>query len=148
MESRLGRCVLTLQYVFHDQPLRVEPPAGLLQRDLRPFACDSVIYREVLAESERGARSGVGPGSIDEALRFYLTSYLVDDILTKVDRAAMAASLEVRAPFLDTGVVEFAARLPWQEKLSLTDTKVVLRHALRELVPEEILRRPKQGFAT
>jgi asparagine synthase (glutamine-hydrolysing) len=121
--------------------------AGLLQRDLRPFARDSVIYREVLAESERGARAGVGPGSVDEALRFYLHRYLVDDILTKVDRAAMAASLEVRAPLLDTRVVEFAARLPWQEKLSLTDTKLVLRRALRELVPEEILRRPKQGFA-
>ena len=58
----------------------------------------------------------------------------------------MAASLELRAPFLDTAVVEFAARLPWRTKLSLTRTKVILKDAVRGLVPEEILRRPKKGF--
>jgi asparagine synthase (glutamine-hydrolysing) len=83
---------------------------------------------------------------VDEALRFYLSRYLVDDILVKADRASMAASLEVRAPFLDTAVVEFAARLPWAEKLTLTRTKVVLKEALRGLVPESILARPKKGF--
>jgi asparagine synthase (glutamine-hydrolysing) len=121
--------------------------AELLPPDLRPLSAESVIYREVLAEAERGERAGIQPGSIDEALRFYLTRYLTDDILTKVDRASMAASLEVRAPFLDTPVVEFAAQLPWQEKLNLTNTKLLLRRAFRELVPEQILHRPKQGFA-
>jgi asparagine synthase (glutamine-hydrolysing) len=58
----------------------------------------------------------------------------------------MAASLEVRAPFLDTGVVEFAARLPWSQKLSWTRTKGVLRSALGDLVPGPILERPKKGF--
>jgi asparagine synthase (glutamine-hydrolysing) len=58
----------------------------------------------------------------------------------------MAASLELRAPFLDTRVVEFAARLPWRLKISLTRTKVLLKRALRGIVPDEILRRPKKGF--
>ncbi len=118
----------------------------LLHPDLRRHAEPGVAYREVLAEAERGALAGVREGSVDEALRFYLGRYLADDILVKADRASMAASLELRAPFLDTHVVEFAARLPWRLKLSLTRTKVLLKRALRGIVPEEILRRPKKGF--
>ena len=118
----------------------------LLVPDLRPLATPSVIYEEVLADAARGALTGIAPGSIDGALRFYLCRYLVDDILVKSDRAAMAASLELRAPFLDTRVVEYVSRLPWQLKLGLTRTKVLLRRVLRGLVPEETLRRPKKGF--
>jgi asparagine synthase (glutamine-hydrolysing) len=117
--------------------------ASLLQPGLRPTATVEVAFRAVL---EDAARSGARPGSVDEALRFYLTRYLADDILVKADRASMAASLELRAPYLDTAVVEFAARLPWQLKMSLTRTKLILKRALRGVVPEEILRRPKKGF--
>ncbi|HMK73260.1 MAG TPA: asparagine synthase (glutamine-hydrolyzing) [Myxococcaceae bacterium] len=118
----------------------------VLHPDLAPLAREEVAYRAVLAEAERGHRAGIAPGSVDEALRFYLSGYLVDDILVKADRASMAASLEVRAPFLDTRVVEFAVRLPWRTKLSLTRTKVLLKEALRGLVPDPILARPKKGF--
>ncbi len=104
------------------------------------------MYREILAESARAARVGIAPESVDGALRFYQTRYLVDDILVKADRASMMASLEVRAPFLDTHLVEFAARLPWQAKLSLTETKLVLKRALHGVVPKAILDRPKKGF--
>jgi asparagine synthase (glutamine-hydrolysing) len=117
--------------------------AGLLQPGLRALATPEVAFRQVL---EDAARSGARSGSIDEALRYYLTRYLADDILVKADRASMAASLELRAPYLDTALVEFAARLPWQLKMSLTRTKVLLKRALRGLVPDEILRRPKKGF--
>ncbi len=117
--------------------------AALLRPELRERATPAVAYHQVL---EDAARSGARPGSVDEALRFYLTRYLADDILVKADRASMAASLELRAPFLDTAVVEFAARLPWRLKMSPTKTKVLLKRALRGLVPEEILRRPKKGF--
>jgi asparagine synthase (glutamine-hydrolysing) len=120
--------------------------AELLHPDLRQSAAPEVAYREVLAEAERSARAGVRPGSVDEALRFYLGRYLADDILVKADRASMAASLELRAPFLDTHVVEFAARLPSRLKLSLTRTKVLLKRAMRGTVPDEILRRAKKGF--
>jgi asparagine synthase (glutamine-hydrolysing) len=102
-----------------------------------------IAFRAVL---EDAARSGAAPGSIDEALRFYATRYLTDDILVKADRASMAASLELRAPFLDTAVVEYAVQLPWQSKLSLTKTKVLLKQALNDVVPDEILQRPKKGF--
>jgi asparagine synthase (glutamine-hydrolysing) len=118
----------------------------LLVPELRPKARAEVVYREVMAEALRGQARGVERGGVDEALRFYLGRYLADDILVKADRASMAASLEVRAPFLDTHVVEFAAQLPWETKLSLTRTKVVLKRALAGLVPEEILSRPKKGF--
>src|SRR5512140_751483 len=117
--------------------------ASLLQPSLRRLATPDVAFRAVL---EDAARSGARPGSVDEALRFYLTRYLADDILVKADRASMAASLELRAPYLDTAVVEFAARLPWQLKMSLTRTKLILKRALRGVVPDEILRRPKKGF--
>src|SRR5438270_2548562 len=120
--------------------------AELLSPDLRRYAGPDVAYREVLAEAQRGLQKGVRAGSVDEALRFYLGRYLADDILVKADRASMAASLELRAPFLDTHVVEFAARLPWRLKLSLTRTKVLLKRALSGTVPDEILRRPKKGF--
>jgi asparagine synthase (glutamine-hydrolysing) len=119
---------------------------ALLAPALRPLARDEIVYREILIEAQRAASQGISPASVDGALRFYLTRYLVDDILVKADRASMMASLEVRAPFLDTHVVEFAARLPWQTKLSLTKTKLVLKQALRGLVPKEILDRPKKGF--
>jgi asparagine synthase (glutamine-hydrolysing) len=118
----------------------------LLAPDLRHAARVSVVYREVLAEAQRAADAGMEAGGVDEALHFYLTRYLVDDILVKADRASMMASLEVRAPFLDTELVEFAARLPWQAKLGLFSTKRVLKEALRGLVPQVILDRPKKGF--
>ena len=118
----------------------------VLAPELAPLANPDVVYREPLAEAARALALGVDAGSVDEALRFYLGCYLADDILVKADRASMAASLEVRAPFLDTHVVEYAARLPWQSKLTLTRTKVVLKRALAKLVPEEILVRPKKGF--
>ena len=114
--------------------------ASLLRPEFRPLATPEVAFRQVLEEAAGK------PGSIDEALRYYLTRYLADDILVKADRASMAASLELRAPFLDTKVVEFAARLPWRTKLSLTRTKVILKKAVRGVIPDEILRRPKKGF--
>src|SRR5437016_488022 len=120
-----------------------EEIGALLDPGLAALATPEVAFRQVL---EDAARSGARPGSVDEALRYYLTRYLADDILVKADRASMAAALELRALYLDTQVVEFAARLPWRLKMSLTRTKVLLRGALRGVVPEEILRRPKKGF--
>jgi asparagine synthase (glutamine-hydrolysing) len=116
---------------------------GLLAPDLRMLATPEIAFRAVLDDA---ARSGAAPGSVDEALRFYVTRYLADDILVKADRASMAASLELRAPFLDTAVVEYALRLPWHNHVSLTKTKVLLKRALKGVVPDEILQRPKKGF--
>ncbi len=74
-------------------------------------------------------------------------SYLPDDILVKVDRAAMSVSLETRAPFLDHRIVEFAWRLPLSHKLHFGETKRVLREIVYRHVPRELLERRKQGFS-
>ena len=73
-------------------------------------------------------------------------SYLAEDILTKVDRASMAVSLETRAPFLDPSIAEFSASLPENYKLNGSKTKFILKQAVAPLLPEEILKRPKKGF--
>jgi asparagine synthase (glutamine-hydrolysing) len=74
-------------------------------------------------------------------------TYLPGDILTKVDRASMASSLEVRVPLLDHTLVEWAARVPSQLKLRGREGKHVFKAALEPYVSKEILYRPKQGFA-
>jgi asparagine synthase (glutamine-hydrolysing) len=72
--------------------------------------------------------------------------YLPDDILYKVDRISMAHSLEVRPPFLDQRIVDFAASLPERFKLRGSQSKYVLRRLMKDKLPRSILRRPKIGF--
>jgi asparagine synthase (glutamine-hydrolysing) len=72
--------------------------------------------------------------------------YMAEDILTKVDRAAMAVSLETRAPFLDPRVGQFAASIPVEYKLKGKSGKYILKSAMKDLLPSNILHRPKKGF--
>ncbi len=76
-----------------------------------------------------------------------LAYYLPDDILTKVDRMSMAHSLEVRAPFLDYRVIELAGSMPWDWKISPTDSKVILKDAFAADLPAGVLRPRKRGFS-
>jgi asparagine synthase (glutamine-hydrolysing) len=76
-----------------------------------------------------------------------IKTYLVDDILVKVDRMTMAASLEGRVPFLDYRFVELAATIPSRLKLKGTNTKYILKKAMKDILPPQILKRGKQGFS-
>jgi asparagine synthase (glutamine-hydrolysing) len=79
--------------------------------------------------------------------QFDLACYLPLDILTKVDRMSMAHSIETRAPLLDHKLVEFAATIPPDLKVRGSATKVLFKRAMRGLLPDEIIDRPKRGFA-
>ena len=120
------------------------------------------IYRVFISswdESDRVVRSASEPPSILESavwrdapepispmMELDTLSYLPDDILVKVDRAAMGTSLETRAPFLDHRVVEFAWRLPLAAKIKNGQGKWILRQMLYRFVPRELVNRRKQGF--
>jgi asparagine synthase (glutamine-hydrolysing) len=90
--------------------------------------------------------SSAGAQPLDRLLNLNLRTYLVDDLLVKADRMSMAHGLEVRSPFLDTELVELALRLRPSLKVRGMSLKRVLRDAVADLLPEEILRRPKRGF--
>jgi asparagine synthase (glutamine-hydrolysing) len=89
------------------------------------------------------ARSG-----LDRAQYADLAFWLPGDILTKVDRTSMAASLEAREPLLDHRLIEFAASLPEHLRVRGMQGKALLKRAMRRYLPHEILYRPKQGFVT
>jgi asparagine synthase (glutamine-hydrolysing) len=88
-----------------------------------------------------------GEDLIDVLLEVDVKTYLPGDLLVKMDIATMAHSLEARSPFLDTDVMELGASLPGSLKVQGIEKKLVLREALRGWIPDEILDRPKWGFA-
>ncbi|KKO46982.1 asparagine synthase [Arsukibacterium ikkense] len=95
-----------------------------------------------------GAENGLTiPDAIERMMALDSLTYLTDDILVKVDRAAMAASLETRVPFLDHRVFEYAWSLAKAAKLHRTQTKYCLKQILYRHIPKALIKRPKMGFA-
>ena len=115
-------------------------------RLLSPDAREALRRRDPFEDVHRYVRQSGLIGGFERILYLAAKLYLQDDILVKVDRASMAHSLEVRVPYLDPAVVEYAAGLPSEYKLRGFTTKYVLKRAARGLVPERIIRRRKAGF--
>lgn len=85
---------------------------------------------------------------LSRMLYFDMKTWLVDDLLIKADRMSMAASLELRVPFLDHRLVEFAAQIPSHCKISGKSTKVIVKEMLKGILPDTIIYRKKMGFPT
>lgn len=115
---------------------------SLLQRNVRDSVGDFDLYEDI----RRMIHSKEFRDVYDLVTYLYLKFYLVDDILAKVDRASMAVSLEVRAPFLDKDVVEFAAALPTKFRLRGFTTKYLLKKAMKDFLPCGTAGRRKKGF--
>ncbi len=84
---------------------------------------------------------------LSNSLAIDYRTYLVDDILTKVDRATMSVSLEGREPFLDHRLIEYVAQLPNGFKMHKSNKKIILKKIAHKYIPQELLDRPKKGFA-
>src|SRR4029079_16340609 len=93
------------------------------------------------------SRAGRNGHWLSSAQDMDLDGYLPLDILTKVDRMSMAHSLEARVPLLDHELVEFAATIPPELQLRHGTKKYLFKRALRGILPDAIIDRPKQGFA-
>lgn len=86
------------------------------------------------------------PHLMDKVMAIDYKTYMTDDILTKIDRATMSASLEGREPFLDQHIIEWAARLPYDMKIRKGQKKWLLKEIVHQYLPKEMMDRPKSGF--
>jgi asparagine synthase (glutamine-hydrolysing) len=116
---------------------------GLLRPELHPLAEPRRVLRSFAVES--APQSG-SESTLARLLQLNFRTYLLDDLLVKMDRMSMAHALETRSPFLDTAVIEFGASLPDHLRMRLGRGKVLLRRAMSGILPESILRRGKMGF--
>jgi len=123
--------------------LSARDKARLYSDGLRDALASNDVYAPV--------RDALGRFSQDDVLnrQLYadLSLYLADDILVKVDRMSMATSLETRAPFLDADLMELAFSMPGHLKIRNGERKWILKRAMRDLLPDAILNRKKEGFS-
>ncbi len=103
------------------------------------FGKSEALFRAIAERVSTG-------NATDNLLYLDSKTYLPGDILTKVDRMSMATSLEARVPLLDHKLIEFVTNIPAELKLKGLETKYIFRRAVRGIVPDAILDRPKQGF--
>jgi asparagine synthase (glutamine-hydrolysing) len=117
--------------------------SSLYTADFSDQLRDPTHLSSYFRELSSNVRSDAG---LDSLLYIDSKTYLPGDILTKVDRMSMAVSLEARVPLLDHNLIEFVTRIPAGLKMAGLETKHLFKRAVADLVPPEILNRPKQGF--
>jgi asparagine synthase (glutamine-hydrolysing) len=127
--------------------LTFEDPAAFYAKALVEDGIKPEVYTRWTMEKLRNCLHKSG-GNLPEALRLYDLLYqtIPDHFLVKVDRASMHHALEVRSPFLDYRFVEFSQRIPAHWKVDSFKTKKLMREIIKDIVPEEIVKRGKQGF--
>lgn len=122
--------------------------SGLFDQTTRRRLMASYPSWQTGAEDILSHRIPIHPDLIQRVTRMDFQNYLAEDILVKVDRASMLNSLEVRAPFLDHRVIEFAfGRVPTRLKTTVSDKKIILKQLCEKLLPPEFDRQRKQGFS-
>jgi asparagine synthase (glutamine-hydrolysing) len=115
-------------------------PSGLVRPELLAASAPA----RILASYE--ACLGGRESPLARLLQLNFKTYLLDDLLVKMDRCSMAHGLEARSPFLDTAVVEFGAGLPNRLRMRFGQGKLLLRRAMKNVLPPSILARGKMGF--
>jgi len=145
LDFKIKRTLRGLSYPEHLwNPVWLSPLAPEELKDI--FSCNidpEEVYEEAINIWDRCP----GNNLIDKTTSFYANIYLPDNILTKVDRASMLSSLEVRSPFLDIDLVNFLRTLPSIYRLNGGTTKYLLRKAMASILPGKVVSRSKQGFA-
>jgi asparagine synthase (glutamine-hydrolysing) len=153
--SRYGSLEFLLKQFFRGLPFPAELRCQLWLGGLTGLERSTLLAEGVRAAvghfdpyEDMQADHSVGPEleSMERLIYQHCKFYLAGQNLVTVDRAAMACGLEVRAPFLDRPFVELACRIPSRLKLAGWETKSILKRAVRDLLPGEILSRRKQGF--
>lgn len=129
-------------------PLKQRHVNGALRRRIYgPSLLGAADHRSTLASRRKWMSGEPDRDALAAMQDCDFHTYMTDDVLRKVDRMSMAHGLECRSPFMDYRVMEFAARLPARVKMSPAgEGKLLLRHILSRFIPEDLYRRPKQGF--
>lgn len=135
-DLRHTRWMIFLQDFEKSQLYAQDMKSGILEKD--PYKFIRRYFANVAYNQD---------DEINQQMYVDVKTYLVDNILVKVDRMSMATSLEARVPFLDHRFVEFAGSVPGKYKLQGRKTKMILKQSMEELLPKEILYRGKEGFS-
>jgi asparagine synthase (glutamine-hydrolysing) len=144
LDFKLRRALMGMSYPAHVRlPVWMSPlePARMGALFDAPMSLEE-LYSEAIEAWDRAQATA----PVDRTLEFFTNFYLQDNILAKTDRAAMMASLETRAAFLDNDVVDFCSHLPHGYKFRHGVRKFLLRRAAAGLLPPATLTRPKKGF--